>query len=422
MFTRREVALSAAAAGLFAPTVLRAQTPVSAQQRLWLEGRYLPYYLELQTKTAAGDNMAKSMLSQYAAFLGDETTALGIDERPRDPAAGLPDLTGAQAQDAMTAILERAADARVVILNEAHNVSGHRAFAAQVMRALRPVGFNVFAAETFTPPQQSPAPDIAAYRRGTPFYASYGYYTFDPVYAETVREAARLGYRFAAYEQAWDQNGPDDAPALEQIARREQAQADNLKQRVLDADPAARVFVFCGYSHAMEKPGRGGTWFAARLKAATGIDPLTIEQSGNWPATRPENDAAHVSAVLDRFAPTAPVAVSKDGRSFGSTSYGGQMDLSVFHPRRPAASGRPGWLAADVERRAVVVDVPTFEGAALLQALWAAEGTAGIPADQLLLTPGQSRATLFLHPGSYFLRLETTAGIQPAHGEITVPA
>src|SRR5688500_6894839 len=112
----------------------------------------------------------------------------------------------------------------------------------------------------------------------------------------------------------------------------------------------------------MEKPGRGGTWFAARLKEATGIDPLTIEQSGNWPATRPENDPAHVRAVLDRFAPTAPIAVSKDGVSFGSPSYGGQMDLSVFHPRLAPVSGRPGWLAVDPERRAIEVDVPAFEG------------------------------------------------------------
>jgi len=282
MFTRRSLGLGAAAA-LLAPHVVRAQTPVAPQQRLWLEGRYLPYYLELQAKAAGGDAAAKSMLSQYAAFLGDEATALGMRERPRDPTASLPDLTGAEARDAMEAILERAADARVVILNEAHNVSGHRGFAARVMRALRPLGFDVFAAETFGPPQPVPSPDIAGYRPGAPFHASYGYYTFDPVYAETVREAARLGYRFAAYEQAWDQNAPDDAPAFEQIARREQAQADNLVHRVLEPDPSARVFVFCGYSHAMEKPGQGGAWFAARLKEATGIDPLTIEQSGNWP-------------------------------------------------------------------------------------------------------------------------------------------
>lgn len=422
MFTRRSLAFGAAAAGLTAPWAARAQTPIGPEQRLWLEGRYLPYYLDLQEKTAAGDAAARSMLSQYAAFLGDEATALGLQERPRDPAASLPDLTGAEARDAMAVILERAADARVVILNEAHNVSGHRAFAARVMRALRPRGFDVFAAESFTPPQEGPAPDIAGYRRGTPFYSGYGYYTFDPVYAEAVREAARLGYRFAAYEQAWGQNAPDDAPALEQIARREQAQADNLKQRVLDPDPAARVFVLCGYSHAMEKPGRGGTWFAARLKAATGIDPLTIEQSGNWPATRPENDPAHVSAVLDRFAPTTPITVSKDGQSVGSTSYAGQMDLSVFHPRLAPVSGRPGWLAADPERRAVQVEAPAFEGPALLQAMWAGEGAAGIPADQFLLASGQSGATMLLHPGSYFLRMETKTGIQPAYGEITVSA
>lgn len=421
MFTRRSVVLGAAA-GLAVPSLVRAQTPVSAEDRLWLEGRYLPRYLALKAEAASGDEAARAMLSQYAAFLGDEATALGLHERPRDPAAEAPDLAGAEVRDALEAIVERAADARVVILNEAHNVSGHRAFAARVMRALRPLGFEVFAAETFIPPQPTPAPDIALYRRGTPFYSGYGYYTFDPVYAEAVREAARLGYRFADYEQAWDQQAPDGAPPLEQIARREQAQADNLRTGVLERDPAARVFVLCGYSHAMEKPGRGGTWFAARLKEATGIDPLTIEQSGNWPATIPENDPPHVAAVLKAFAPTAPITVAVNGQSFASGAYAGQMDLSVFHPRLAPVDGRPGWLAADPERRAVEVDVPAFEGPALLQAMWAGEGAGAVPADQFLLQPGQRRATVLLHPGRYFLRLETERGIEPAYGEIRVEA
>ena len=422
MWTRRGFGLGAGSLGLAAAPPLRAQEALSVDDRLYGEGRYLPVYLDLKTKAAAGDRAAGGMLSQFASFVGDEQSAIGSVERP--PAASIPrpDLTSAESRDALEAIVEGARDTRVVILNEAHNISGHRAFAAQVARALRPLGYDWFAAETFTPPQGEHAPSIGGYREGMPFISGFGYYTHDPVYAETVREAARLGYRFADYEQTQAQSAPDDATPEVQIATREQAQADNLIAKVLASNPDARVFVHVGYSHAMEKPGLGGTWFAARLKEKTGIDPLTIEQSGNWPAMDPANDAPHVAAVLERFAPERPIVVSSGGVTIANRTYAGQMDLSVFHPRKAPVSGRPGWLAADPARRAFTVDVPAFEGIALLQAIRASEGPAGVPADHFLLTPGQSRATFFLYPGSYYVRLERAAGIDPAYGQIRIEA
>lgn len=422
MWTRRGFGVAAGSLGLATAAPIRAQEPVSANDRLYGEGRYLPVYLDLKAKAAAGDRAAAGMLSQFASFLGDEQSAIGSVERPPAAAIARPDLTSAESRDALEAIVEGARDTRVVILNEAHNISGHRAFAARVARALRPLGYDWFAAETFLSPQDEPAPSISLYREGMPFIPGFGYYTLDPVYAETVREAARLGYRFAAYEQTQAQSTPADAPFDVQVAAREQAQADNLFANVLGPHPDARVFVHVGYSHAMEKPGLGGTWFAARLKAKTGIDPLTIEQSGNWPAMDPANDAPHVASVLERFAPERPIVVSRGGVTIADRTYAGQMDLSVFHPRRATVSGRPGWLAADPARRAFTVDVPAFEGVALLQAIRAGEGPAGVPADHFLLTPGQTRATFFLYPGSYYVRLEREGGIDPAYGQIKVEA
>lgn len=421
MFTRRSLGLGAAA-GLIAPWAARAQEALDVNDRLYGEGRYLPSYLDLKARAASGDAGARGMLSQFASFLGDEATAIGTFESPPRASAVRPDLEGAESRDALDAIVDGARGARVVILNEAHNISAHRSFAALVARALRPLGYDWLAAETFIQPQGTPAPSISLYREGMPFISSFGYYTLDPVYAEMVREAARLGYRFADYEQTQAQSAPDDATAEVQIAAREEAQADNLIANVLVPNPDAKVFVYVGYSHAMEKPGRGGAWFAARLKEKTGLDPLTIEQSGNWPALNPDNDAPHVAAVLDRFAPQAPIVVSKDGRTVASPTYAGQMDLSVFHPRRAPVSGRPGWLAADPARRAFTVDVPAFEGIALLQAIRAGEGPAGVPSDQFLLTPGQDRATFLLQPGFYYIRMEREAGIDPAYGQIEVRA
>ena len=420
MWTRRGFGLTVAATGLSIATTTRAQEPLTPEQRLHSEGRYLPLYLELKAKVEAGDIDAKGALSQYAAFLGDEQTALGLYERAPNPAVLRPDLEGAESRDAIEAIVEAARQTRIVILNEAHNISAHRSFVARVVRALRPLGFDWFAAEAFTPPQDGPTPSVSLYRDGMPFTRDFGWYTQDPVFAETVREAARLGYRFRDYEFNWMQRAPDDSDAEAQIAMREQAQADNLIANVLAPNPDAKVLVYVGYDHAMEKPNRFGTWFAARLKAASGIDPLTIEQAYNWPALDPANDAPHVAAVLDRFKPQDSIVVSRDGVTVASRHFTGQTDLSVFHPRRPQVAGRPGWLSADPMRQAVEVSVPPFEGPALLQAMRSSEGPAGVPADQFLLQPGQATATLMLHPGSYFLRLERAQGIDAAYGSITV--
>jgi hypothetical protein len=96
------------------------------------------------------------------------------------------------------------------------------------------------------------------------------------------------------------------------------------------------------------------------------------------------------------------------------------MDLSVFHPRMAPVAGRPGWLAADPERRRVAISVPPLDELALVQALPLQEGTAGPPADHYLLAPGATEATFFLHPGRYFFRQETAAGIRPAFGVLSV--
>jgi len=191
--SRRAVGLGALGAALAANLPAQARTPLSGWERWFHEGRYLPLYLELKAQVEAGDQAARGQLVQFAAFLGDEATAIGLIETPPTTSTPRPDLGRATSQDAVDAIAERARGTRVVILNEAHNVSGHRGFATQVMRALRDEGFDWLAAETFGNHADAAAPSIRGYRPGLPFGLAFGHYTADPVYAELVREAARRG-------------------------------------------------------------------------------------------------------------------------------------------------------------------------------------------------------------------------------------
>lgn len=392
-----------------------AQTPLDGRALMNREGRYLPWYLELQALPRDGSNQMAGLFPHFAAFVGDEAGSYP-PATPRTATGAQLDLTNARARDALSTIVEAARTAQIVVLNEAHTVSAHRAFAGEVMRALRPLGFDWFAAESFANEGLTP---ISSYAAGRPFLHSHGFYTRDPVFAEVVREAIGLGYRLAAYEQRPDQRaGPDE----DAISVREEAQAENLIAAVLRENPDARIFIHCGFSHVTEAAPLGGTpWFAARLKAKTGIDPLTIEQSSNWPGFTPDTDPLHVAAVLERFRPETPIVVDIDGKAFASRGFSDRVDLSVYHPRQDLVDGRADWRARQPGRKPLQLSPPAQDSLGLLQAIWADEGGMSVPADQVLVPAGASGPmTLYLRPGAYTIRMETPNAIQVLGGvEVT---
>ena len=409
MLDRRSVLLGGSGFA-FLPGEAFAQPAMSATARLLLEGRYLPRWLELQGDSS---DLGRAIRPQFAAFVGEEARAFA-DRRREAPFELAPD---ARAGDAVRRIVQAASGRRLVMLNEAHDASRHRLFLAQVLRALRAEGFTHLAAEAFGMGPNDPK--IEDYRAGRPFAPGYGWYTRDPVFAEAVREAAELGYRFIRYEQRPDQNDPKDADSKARIARREAAQADNFTA-ALQADPQARVLVYVGYSHLREGPdAQGNVWFASRLKEKTGIDPLTVEQSTTGSFGPHGQDSGRAQAVLAHFQPNAPVVVDTAAGVLGAAAF--TADLAVFHPSLPEVSGRPGWLAADPKRRRTPVRLPTqgFRGLALAQALHASDPEPAVPADQYLLPYGAREAVFLLRPGRYRVRLEMADGFQPV-GELTV--
>lgn len=407
--TRRGVATGLAAAGAtpglaWGQAAAPAATP-TPQTRLFMEARYLPVWRAVQ---AAPNDPG---LRQMASFVGAEAVALATaGEGPRDDGPLPADAT---APDALAAIVEAARDRRVVMLNEAHVASRHRHFLARLLRALRPLGFDVLAAEDFINPPAGPgAPDVRTYKAGAALNPTFGFYLHDPVYAEAVREAAGLGYRLAAYEQRSDQRVRGEA-GLAAIVRREAAEADNFIADVLALNPGSRILVHCGYSHLRKVPDRSGSaWFAARLREASGIDPLCVSQAYTGSFGPHGADPATTTAVLERFKPADSIVVRGADGWIGARSAG--ADLAVFHPPLADVAGRPGWLAADPARRRVEVAVPGPRAATVLvQAIHAVDPDLAIPADQQVLEPEAASAVLFLRPGDYRLRLETETGFVP---------
>jgi len=413
MISRRRVILAGLAVS--APGIGRAQPTLGPVEAISEQGLYLPELGRL-LEAAKTSPAQRQVLAQFRATLGDEAGAMREWMAQRPPAAPVPppdttDYGLYRAEPALEAIVAAARGRRLVILNEAHHASRCRAFAAAVLGRLRGEGFDLLAAEDFT---SDPAVRFAErMASGAPVTTDLANYLRDPVYAELVRRARTDGYRLACYEMTPAQRPPEDADGPTRVAVREAAEAANLAALLQD-NPNARVVVYCGHGHLAERPIGSNTVMATRLKAATGIDPLTIDQSLGLPSPPGVFEPPTITAVLAHFKPTGPIVVrDADGTSMALGFFKGAVDLTVFHPHLADIDGRPGWLATAPDRtRHVFALPPAGPGDRLVQAVPLAEASVpnAIPSDQYMAKPGAKEAVFFLRPGRYEIRMETNAG------------
>lgn len=346
------------------------------------------------------DDYTYQMWRQTAPMVTNE---LPVDALVQDKAPPPPDVTAvarvrqATARPALAEIVRRARATTIVIINEAHYSPRDRAFALEVARALRPLGYRILAAETFdTGGGKTQPASMTRLAADHIVHRSTGYYTNDPVFAGFVRQALDLGYRPVSYEST-----PAQTARTTSIQGREDGQAENLVTTIFAHDPKAKVLIHVGHGHVKEVPYRDsdGTDYvmmAARLKQLTGIDPLTIDQT-----------------MLTDLQPSAratyPVAAAKAGTRDVVLFEGDQpllvgrwpgVDLQVVHPVRRYRYGRPAWLAAlgghPVPIPAALL--PT-SGELLVQAFAADAPADAVPIDQVLVRAGVPTPSLMLPRG-----------------------
>jgi hypothetical protein len=296
-------------------------------------------------------------------------------------------LSHADRTDAIAEIVKRARRTRVVILNESHETSRGRAFGLEVARALRRHGYSLLAIEALSnrggPPALSNAVPLDA-----------GFYTKDPVFADMIVQAIRIGYRSIAYEHV-----PQNGSAQSQTDR-EQGQAQNLFN-ILSLEPKSKLLVLVGHSHVAESPlpGRGGAakeWMAARLKRMSGIDPLTIDQASlSETSTNRTVRAAHGIASRGLRARSATLVEKASPLVYGQ--YSGAVDLQVVHPRTTCISGRPDWLTRLGRRpKPIPRHLLPLSGRRLVQAFAKNAPSNAVPLDQVIVETGRPPPSLML--------------------------
>jgi hypothetical protein len=301
-------------------------------------------------------------------------------------------LRAASAHDALPAIRAEAQKTRIVILNEAHHSPRDRAFALEVARTLRPLGYTLLAAEAFAnPDSDTESPLIQLERDRYPRFQT-GHYLHDPVFADFIRQALALGFRPSAYEQKRSQSSPGGG-----VPEREQAQAENIAA-ILAANPGAKIFIYVGFSHVMEAPVDGdkaNEWMAARLKKMTGVDPLTIDQANVGEASRSRWGREAQALVAPRI--RKPSVLRLGGAYANVGEHAHAVDLQIFHPGTHLAYGRPTWLEQmGRSSRPVPSNLVPSKGRRLVQAFLANEGEGAIPIDQVLVEAGKPIPRLML--------------------------
>ena len=291
----------------------------------------------------------------------------------------------ALATAAVDEIVRRAGRTSIVIINESHERSRHRWFTAEVVRRLRPLGYDTLGLETLSnPPATVPQrylPSLLGHPELPYVSDDDGHYSSEAGYGRLGRQAKALGYRLLPYEDNTHNEPSKGVSQSQQIALREEAQANNLAAFV-KSHPTAKLLIHVGYSHATEVPRVDGQkWMAARLKEKTGIDPLTISQT-----------TCRGGSETMRLA-TLP-----------SDQPAGTFDLIIDHPTERFTRGRPDWRKMAGDR---IITIPSklrpAKGWRVIEARPLGEPDTSVPIDRVAIRPGEDIG-LLLPPGRYHVR------------------
>lgn len=374
-------------------------------------GNYLGIVESIETKRKQPglDSLAKAMLQRfagtYAQFVGQYQDALEAfaNQRPASVSFDTTVFNRMANEDAVDAVARLATDRQAVFIDEASYMPRHRAFTANLLPKLRALGFSYLAVEALD------ETDTAINTRGYAVRHS-GFYANEPVFGEMLRTAHRLGFKLVAY----------DAP---NAADRDQADAQRLVERILRADPKAKIVVHAGLDRVGESADAGAKPMALRFHELTGIDPLTIDQTLMTEQADTTYEDTRYTFLMKRVRRQTPF-VLKNGDSVW-TARPGTHDVTVISPRAVHRGGRPNWIwtMGGNVRRAYMASDEACPGSldCLLSARLASESDDAIPMDVLRVqfsAPGSK--TFALPPGQYVIEAKDANGAALSRQTITV--
>jgi hypothetical protein len=369
-------------------------------------------YMRLNEAYSPDRTAVGQYLAMTAPMIGREHEAIGLfeemlasatsnGEAPRPPQVHEGYLRAFPANEL---IIEKARSHEILVINERHHVSRHRAFLEQLLPELFDEGYTVLSLEGVMQTGDNP-------RELSDIDHTAGFLLNDPAYANLARTMLQLGGRVFGHEALPAQNaaGTD----------RELAQATNVNT-IRETVDGAKVIVLVGYAHASESPGL----MAGHLSEISNVNPLTVDQHAGTPGSnenvdRPESNIW--SELPVELRPTEPmIFLHENGGSFRGSAPG-NYDLTVFHPMTATVMGRPGWYQqlADYRRIEVPFDLSINPGPIVVEARYRGDTTSIVPVDRVLVDE-DNRPSLYLPDGEFNV-IALYGGELLSSADVTVP-
>ncbi len=314
-------------------------------------------------------------------------------------AGDLDRLHNAQALDAIAAIVAEAQSRQIVILNEAHQMPLHRAFAMRLARELRKIGYEYLACETCE----------ETFENGY-LKQSTGYYTQEPMYANFLRDAANDGWKFVRYDEIrFDKT----LSAEQNEILRETRQASNIVAATLAHDPKAKVFIYVGHGHGMKRhtDPTQTIFMAEYLKKLTNIDPLSIDQTTLYEHTAANyNHPLYLPALQKYGQQNAFVLQSEKSTYEVFGRYQARVDMQVTHPpyQIDPRTQRYAWLSilAELSPTDVPKNLLPKQGRRVIYAYKFNEIADAVPVDAVIVEAGKPAPKLMLPKGEFRFAFE----------------
>jgi hypothetical protein len=357
-----------------------------------------PLYAALQNeqkiKRVFRDKFFYDDFSDYLTSVADYQSALyysakGYDTLSKKVASSIisfvDTLRNVQHVDAKKYILARTANAKVVMINESQCKPQHRVFTISLLQDLYNQGFRYFAVEALN--------NIASVKPEV-IDISSGKYIHEPVNAEMLRIAMKIGFKLVPYQ---------DSVYSHSSFQRELVQAANI-YKVLQEDSAAKIVVQASHGHILEEQIDKYIPMALAFKRLSDIDPLTINQTDMTELSDFEYGRVFYEQYIGRYPISKPSVAIKNNQPvdlLATTGY----DIVVVHPQTQYKNGRPDWYSMNGLKKEYPVK-PTEKNLYLVQAYYYSEGVNRdigvlIPADQTYNTAENGYYYLYLQPGKY---------------------
>lgn len=300
-------------------------------------------------------------------------------------------------RDAVTAILDASADYQVVMINEAHHVPQHRVLTYRLLKGLWENGYRYLAFEALAPDAEQELTNNYVHKKS-------GFYTEEPLFANLVLYATELGFKLISYDYGAEIGTGTEA--------RERSAVKNLREKVFDNEPDAKMVIHVGYSHINEDG-----WLAHYLKEALQLDPLTVNQTDFTERSHKRHEPESYTWLIENHDFDTPVVLTNNDGAFWSPTPE-EYDITVVWPRTEYRLNRPNWARLDKELIPVNLDWCELQFPCAIEVYRMGEEEE-VPADRIIITESSTPIGIFISESSRLVKVTDSQG--KVINTVTVP-